>query len=396
MAGVSSLGLLIAYSSVIFAVKVLPGRAPLSSPWVSAWRREFGWTEADTLAQAQARQPVRQLCPDAYDQVGARPMFCFATACKLLLWAEYAYEINMTAGQGGGEQCKAGRDNSQPVPGIDTGIGACAACTGSRPGCTSPPVEPAAASQGVPGVPWGSWLRQARGREEGGSSDTSSCAATVKGARTGAVTGAGLSQDAGGGGACFSGGGEARARGGVQARGSGGASVSGEARVGGSEDKSGERHLLLLQLYDLHELEVVWERGSDIMAVIAWSSCYSRILISFRGTVSARNAILDLQAYQVRGRQGWTCRHRGGGEGGKWEGRGDRQHICTEGTLSWGATYDECKLGGDLRRVQAQYGDVWWGGSQGGAGVGGLILPLAHVAPGTVPPLPDPPENREQ
>ena len=97
--------------------------------------------------------------------------------------------------------------------------------------------------------------------------------------------------------------------------------MSGEARVGVSEDKSGERRLLLLQLYDLNDLEVVWERGSDIMAVIAWSSCYSRILISFRGTVSARNAILDLQAYQVRGEAGgglqaYQVRREAGGQGG--------------------------------------------------------------------------------
>ena len=306
MTGVSSLGMLIAYSSVLSAVKVLPCRTPLSSPLANAWRQEFGWTEADTQRRMHARQDLRPFCPDAYDQVGARPMFCFATACKLLLWAEYVYEINMTVGQGCGQQTEAGGDNGQP------GV----AWRRAGPGYTSPHVEPVAASQGMSGILRGSWLRQARGREEGGSSGTSSCAATVKGAGTGAATGAGLSLEAGGVGACFSEGGEASARGGGEGRG------GGEARGGGSEDKSGERRLLLLQLYDLHELEVVWERGSDIMTVIAWSSCYSRILISFRGTVSARNAILDLQAYQVRGEAGVDLQAPGGGEGSKREGRG--------------------------------------------------------------------------
>ena len=245
MTGVSSLGVLIAYSSVLFAVKVLPGRTTLSSPLASAWRQEFGWTEVDTQRRMHARQDLRPLCPDAYDQVGARPMFCFATACKLLLWAEYAYEINITAGQGGGEQTEAEGDNGQQgvawtgsrpafssphvEPAAAASQGVPGVLRGTHPGCTSPHVEPAAGSQGVPGVLWGSWLRQAKGREEGSSSDTSSCAATVKGADTGVVTGEGLSQEAGGG------------------MGGGG------TRVGGSEDKSGEHRLLLLQPYP-HQL----------------------------------------------------------------------------------------------------------------------------------------------
>ena len=53
---------------------------------------------------------------------------------------------------------------------------------------------------------------------------------------------------------------------------------------------------------------------------------------------------------------------------------------------------------GDMGICVWGYGGMgmYWGGSQGGAGLGGLIPPIAHVAPGTVPPLPDPPDNREQ
>ena len=48
-----------------------------------------------------------------------------------------------------------------------------------------------------------------------------------------------------------------------------------------------------LQLYDLHNFEVLWEKAEDTKALLAWSP--ERIVLSFRGTASWANVLVDLR-----------------------------------------------------------------------------------------------------
>jgi hypothetical protein len=48
-----------------------------------------------------------------------------------------------------------------------------------------------------------------------------------------------------------------------------------------------------LQLYDLHSIEVLWEKAEDTKALLAWSA--ERIVLSFRGTASWANVLADLR-----------------------------------------------------------------------------------------------------
>lgn len=48
-----------------------------------------------------------------------------------------------------------------------------------------------------------------------------------------------------------------------------------------------------LNLYDLKESELFWELQLDTRCLMGWSS--SKIVVSFRGTASMKNAVADMQ-----------------------------------------------------------------------------------------------------
>lgn len=53
-----------------------------------------------------------------------------------------------------------------------------------------------------------------------------------------------------------------------------------------------------LSLYDLKDSELFWELQLDTRCLMGWSS--SKIVVSFRGTASMKNAVADMQVYTSR------------------------------------------------------------------------------------------------
>jgi len=49
-----------------------------------------------------------------------------------------------------------------------------------------------------------------------------------------------------------------------------------------------------LGLYRLEELEMVWERRWDTVALVGWGP--GRVVVAFRGTTTLKNVFADLQA----------------------------------------------------------------------------------------------------
>ena len=62
----------------------------------------------------------------------------------------------------------------------------------------------------------------------------------------------------------------------------------------------------LLALYGLRETLLLQDEGSDVKAMLAWDSGSGTVLVSFRGTASAKNFVLDLKAHQVGVAWGWV------------------------------------------------------------------------------------------
>ena len=52
-----------------------------------------------------------------------------------------------------------------------------------------------------------------------------------------------------------------------------------------------------MSLYDLKHSELFWELELDTRCLVAWSS--TKIVVSFRGTASMRNAVADMQVSQT-------------------------------------------------------------------------------------------------
>eukprot|EP00884_Botryococcus_braunii_P022793 jgi/Botrbrau1/9198/Bobra.0236s0025.1 len=53
-----------------------------------------------------------------------------------------------------------------------------------------------------------------------------------------------------------------------------------------------------LTLYQLQQYRIIWEKKSDTKCLIAWNS--SRVVLSFRGTASVTNVLMDLQVWPSR------------------------------------------------------------------------------------------------
>ena len=62
---------------------------------VSDWKQEMAWTEDEARRKLRMRRQVLALSVSerGAEFVARQPIFCFETACKMLLWADYVYEV---------------------------------------------------------------------------------------------------------------------------------------------------------------------------------------------------------------------------------------------------------------------------------------------------------------
>ncbi|BDA50387.1 probable lipase at C-terminar half [Coccomyxa sp. Obi] len=220
---------------------------------LQAWLQQFSWTEADKPGKLEQRRRQARESSAAREALDREPMFCFETAIKLYYFSHIIYYYEKL--EGVLPECAACARNpvehvglnrqrlSQTLEQLRPRMSNLDQAAGRVPSATAP--SPAAFATHLSGV-------QGVGKRV-------VCPECQSEGRQAPITGVG----------------------------SGGSAAA--AKLDSLD--------FALGLYRLEDLEMMWERLWDTVALVGWGP--GRIVVVFRGTTTLKNVFADLQAWQA-------------------------------------------------------------------------------------------------